>query len=254
MDEIWASAPFHIFLGLAATLPIVVWDWRFALPGLLVAQLGTGTIFGSLYTLSAPWPAVHLGVLVFACLILLLSILQTRTVQVDQTGEFSSILFRTLVLGIAALLVWRASGGIPLPLLDDSTKHLMIWFAVLALVTLGLAETALFGGIALLLWLIPVQSFFAALFPSPAVIVPLGIMEILVALSCSYLLLVDDNVMWTDEIAATDPGQPFGVQRRLSIAAGARVLWHGLTYWVYSRVNRRQHHAARKGQVAPYHD
>jgi len=204
--------------------------------------------------LPAPWPAVHLGVLVFACLILLLSVLQTRTVQVDQTGEFSSILFRTLVLGIAALLVWRASGSIPLPLLDDSTKHLMIWFAVLALVTLGLAETALFGGIALLLWLIPVQSFFSSLFPSPAVIVPLGILEILVALSCSYLLLVDDNVMWPDEIPATDPGLSLGAQRRLSIAAGVRVLWYGLTYWVYSRVNRRQHQAARRGQVVPHHD
>lgn len=247
MDEFWSSSAFHLFLGLAAALPIIFWDWRFALPGLLVVQLGTGAIFGSAYTLPAPWPAVHLGVLVFSSLILLLSILQTRTVHVDQAGEFSSILFRTLVLGIAALLVWRASGSIPLPLLDDSTKHLMLWLAVLALVTLGLAETALFGGIALLLWLIPVQSFFSALFPSPAVIVPLGILELLVALSCSYLLLVDDNVLWPDEIAATDPGLPLGVQRRLSIAAGARVLWYGLTYWVYSRVNRRQHHAARKG-------
>lgn len=247
MDEFWTSAAFHVFLGLAAALPIILWDWRIALPSLLVVQLGTGAIFGSAYTLPAPWPAVHLGVLVFACLILLLSILQTRTVQVDQTGEFSSILFRTLVLGIAALLVWRASGSIPLPLLDDSTKHLMIWLAVLALVTLGLAETALFGGIALLLWLIPVQSFFSALFPSPAVIVPLGILELLVALSCSYLLLVDDNVMWPDEVAATDPGLPLGVQRRLSIAAGVRVLWYGLTYWVYSRVNRRHSHGARRG-------
>ncbi len=254
MVEFWSSGAFHLFLGLAAALPIILWDWRFALPSLLVVQLGTGAIFGSVYALPPPWPAVHLGVLVFACLILLLSILQTRTVQVDQRGEFSSILFRTLVLAIASLLVWRASGGIPLPLLDGSTKHLMLWLAVLALITLGLAETALFGGIALLLWLIPIQSFISALFPSPAVIVPLGILELLVALSCSYLLLVDDNIMWPDEVAATDPGLPLGVQRRLTIAAGVRVLWHSLTYWAYSLIDRRQHNTARKGQMAPDHD
>lgn len=244
MAEFWSSVPFHIFLGLVAGLPFVLWDWRIALPGLLLLQLGTGTMMGSVYALPAPWPAVQFGVLIFACLILMLSILQTRSVQVDQSGAFSSILFRALVLGIASLLVWRAGDDIPLPLVNDSTRLLFLWFAALALLTLGLAETILFGGIALLLWLIPVQAILSILFPSPAIIVPLGILQLLMALACSYLLLAEESVLWSIEAPATDPGLASVTGRRLSIAAGARILWYGITYWFYSLVTRRRHPAA----------
>lgn len=217
-----------------------------ALPGLLLVQLGTGMLLGSVYALPTPWPAVQFGVLFLACLILLLSILQTRNVQGNHSGEFSSILFRALVLGFGALLVWRAGVDIPLPLLNDTTKLLFLWFAALALLTLGLAETALFGGIALLLWMIPVQAFLAVLFPSPAVIVPLGILQLLVALACSYLLLAEDDILLAVEVPATDPGLASGIRRRLSITAGARILWYSITYWVYSLFNRRRHTAPRK--------
>ena len=247
MADIWSSAAFFIVLGLAASLPLVLWDWRVAIPGLLLVQLGTGGIVGSVYGLPAPWPAVHFGVLLLSSLIFLLSILQTKIVQVDHTGEFSSIVFRTLVVGIAALLVWTADADIPLPLLNNMTKLLFLWFTALALLTLGLAESALFGGIALLLWMIPIQAFLSILFPLPAVIVPLGILQLLVALSCSYLLLAEDYALSSIQVPETDPGLAAGVQRRLSIAAGARILWYGITYWLYSVVNRRHHPAARKG-------
>ena len=247
MAEIWSSVPFHIFLGLAAGLPFVLWDWRVALPGLLLVQLGTGTLMGSVYTLPAPWPTVQFGVLLLACLILMLSILQTRSVQVDQSGEFSSILFRALVLGIAALWVSRAGDAIPLPIVNDATRLLFLWFAVLALLTLGLAETVLLGGIALLLWMIPVQAFLSLMFPSPAIVVPLGILQLLVALACSYLLLAEESVLWSIEVPATDPGLVSGTQHRLSIVAGARILWYGFTYWLYSLASRRQQTAVRKG-------
>ena len=247
MADFWSSAPLYIVLGLAASLPLVLWDWRVALPGLLIVQLGIGGIIGSAYALPAPWPAVHFGVLFLSCVIFLLSILQTNSVQVDHTGEFSSIVFRTLVLGIAALLVWRADAEITLPLLSDMTKFLFLWLTALALLTLGLAESALFGGIALLLWMIPVQAFLSILFPLPAVIVPLGILQLLVALSCSYLLLAEDNALASIQVPATDPGLAPSIQPRLSIAAGARILWYGITYWFYSLINRRHHPAARKG-------
>ena len=61
--------------------------------------------------------------------------------------------------------------GLDLPRLDVATKVLFIWFAAVALITLGMTETALFGSIGLLMWLIPVQAFLSVLFPIPAVIV-----------------------------------------------------------------------------------
>ncbi|MDE0340334.1 MAG: hypothetical protein OXI80_21885 [Caldilineaceae bacterium] len=159
--------------------------------------------------------------------------------QVRNTGEFSSRLFRLLVLGIAALLVWAASEGIELPLLEDATKVLFIWFAAVALITLGVTESALFGGVGLLLWLIPVQALLSVLFPLPAVIVLLGILQILVALACSFLLLAEDDALTLIEVPSTDPELAPGLYRRHSITSGARVLGYSVGYWMYSLLSRR---------------
>ncbi len=247
MAELWASVPAHVILGIVAGLPVILWDWRIALPGLLFVQIGISGLVGAVYGLSAPWPAVHLSVLFIAFLILLLSILQTSNVHVHQSGEFSSRLFRLLVLGIAALLVWNASEGIELPLLSDASKMLFLWLAAVALLTLGMTETALFGGVGLLLWLIPVQAFLSVLFPLPAVIVMLGILQLLVALACSYLILAEDDVLTSYEVPSTDPDLAPGIQRRQSIAAGAQVLWYGCAYWFFSLVGRRQKTVVRNG-------
>lgn len=248
MADFWASVPIHLMLGLIASIPVVLWDWRIALPGILITQLGTSVLSSTVYGLPAPWPTVHISVQFLACLILLLSILQTSNVQVRNSGEFSSRLFRLLVLGIAALMVWKASEGIELPLLENATKVLFIWFAAVALITLGMSETALFGGIGLLLWLIPVQAFLSVLFPLPAVIVLLGILQILVALACSFLLLAEDDALTLIEVPSTDPDLAPGVHRRHSITSGARVLGYGIGYWFYTLVNRRQNHEAGNGR------
>ncbi|MDE0199590.1 MAG: hypothetical protein OXK78_15410 [Caldilineaceae bacterium] len=247
MAAFWASVPVHVLLGFAAAIPVILWDWRIALPGILLVQLGTSVLTGTVYGLAAPWPTVHFGVQALGCLILLLSILQTSNVQVRTSGEFSSRLFRMLILGIAALLVWRATEGIDLPRLDDATKVLFIWFAAVALITLGMTETALFGSIGILMWLIPVQAFMSVLFPLPAVIVLLGILQILVALACSFLLLAEDDALTLIEVPSTDPDLAPGVHRRHSIASGARVLGYGIGYWFYTLVNRRRNTEARNG-------
>lgn len=247
MAAFWASVPVHVLLGIVAAMPVILWDWRIALPGILLVQLGTSLLIGTVYGLSAPWPAVHFGVQVLACLILLLSILQTSNVQVPTSGEFSSRLFRMLILGIAALMVWRATEGLDLPRLDVATKVLFIWFAAVALITLGMTETALFGSIGLLMWLIPVQAFLSVLFPIPAVIVLLGILQILVALACSFLLLAEDDALTLIEVPSTDPNLAPGVHRRHSITSGARVLGYGIGYWFYTFVSRRRNTEARNG-------
>lgn len=238
MDALWASSPFHILLGLAALFPVVLWDWRIAFPGLLAIQFGTSALIGTVYGLPGPWPTVHFGIQVLACIILLLSVLQTSNVQVRSSGEFSSRLFRLLVLGIAGLMVWKASEAIELPVLSTATQALFLWLAAVALITLALTETALFGGLGLLLWLIPVQAFLSVLFPIPAVIVILGVMQILVALACSYMLLAEDDALTLVELAATDPEVTPSVQPRHTIASGARVLGYEFGYWFFSLISR----------------
>lgn len=237
--DFWSSGPLHILLGLAIGLPLVFWDWRAMLLGLLFVQFAVGRIMGAVYGLPSPWPEVHFAVLFLACLILLLSILQTENVRVNHAGQFSSFLFRLLILGMAALLVWRVGGNISLPLLNEATKLLFLWLLVLAVLTLGLTETVLFAGAALLLWLVPLQALLSVLFPVPAFIILLGVLALLVALVCSYLLLAEDD-------ALASALQPADLERDIlptvrpqpSIAAGAKTLWHDIAYRISSLLKR----------------
>lgn len=237
--DFWSSATVHIFLAGLVTLPLVLWDWRAVLPGLLLAQLGIGQVMANVYGLPAPWATVHLAVLFCACLILLLSILQTKNLYVDRTERTGSVFFRLLVLGMAAFLVWSGAERVELPLLTDRTGLLFLWLLALAVLTLSLSDSVLFAGIGLLLWLVPVQALLSVLFPFPALIGLLGIAQILIALACSYLLVAEDEQLSLEARPSTDPGGPTYRPLRRSIPAGAAILWHSTAYRLASLARRR---------------
>lgn len=228
----------HVALGLTAGLLVVLWDWRFALPCLLLVKLGVCAMLGEVYLVPAPWPSVHFGVLLLSQVILLLSILQTDNVLVDQRGEFSSFVFRSLVLGLAALMVWAAGETVELPAFQNLTLLLLLWLAVLAILTLGLAESALFGAMAISLWLIPMHALAAVIFPVPVLMTLLGVFEIVAALACSYLLLAEEEALAMAGVSATDPGVAEGDRRQLSISIGARILWYRMGHQLHSLFGR----------------
>jgi len=69
-----------------------------------------------------------------------------------------------------------------------------------------------FTGVALLLWCIPVQAIVEILLPIPQLFILIDIIEIVVALACSYLMLtartlnLEENTVVTDLTFATDGG------------------------------------------------
>ena len=86
--------------------------------------------------------------------------------------------------------------------------QLFFWIASCALLTLGLGANPLYAGVALLLWMIPVQAIVAVVLQVPSLVVLVGILEILIALASSYLLMSDYSTDQAPQTVLTDISFP----------------------------------------------
>ena len=180
------------FTGGVAALSIIFWDWRAALAALLVVQIAVSALSVNLFSAPSQWALIQIAVMALACTILALSAVQTMRVSLSarQSGSF--------LLRLMAILLfvggWRLLNVAPdFPKFGPEVSSLFGWLAVCALLTLGLGENPLFVGAGLLLWFVPVQAMAAVVLGIPALVAMVGILELLVALVCSYLLLVEQG-------------------------------------------------------------
>jgi hypothetical protein len=175
--------------GATAAALILFWDWRLALAGLVVVQIGVATVTVQVEHMPAEWAAIMTAVTCLACLILALSAQQAGTSpSLRQAGTW---LLRALALALV-YLAWRALGrGVRLPELVPQVTALFVWLGICVLMILGMSNDPLFTAVGLLLWCIPVQAVVAVLLGVPALIALIGILELVVALACSYLVLAE---------------------------------------------------------------
>jgi hypothetical protein len=78
-----------------------------------------------------------------------------------------------------------------LPVVGTDVAELFVWLALCALLMLGLGDNPLFTATGLLLWCVPAQALISIILAIPALSALIGIVELLVALACSYLVLVE---------------------------------------------------------------
>ncbi|HXF63467.1 MAG TPA: hypothetical protein VNK95_17695 [Caldilineaceae bacterium] len=184
------STPFGLTAtGLAAAAIILFWEWRLALVGLGVVQVGVATVIVQVEQAPAEWAGVMTAVTGLACLILMLSASQAPAApSMRQAGTWQ---LRALAL-VLVYLGWRAFGhDIRIPGLVSQVTSLFVWLSICVVVILGLSENPLFTAVALLLWCVPVQAVVAVMLGIPALIALIGIVELVVALACSYLVLAE---------------------------------------------------------------
>lgn len=184
-----ATAPGILLIGAVAAAMILLWDWRASLLGLFILQLGVATVAVELLQMDARWAAIQTAVMLLCCMILGISGYQT---PVGRSWHQSGTLFlRSLVL-ILLYVCWRLfEFDISIPLIRPDVTVLFMWLGICALLTLSLNDNPLFTGTALLQWCIPAQVITATLLPIPNLIVILGVLQLLLALGCSYLVLVE---------------------------------------------------------------
>jgi hypothetical protein len=113
-------------------------------------------------------------------------------VQLGRTGRQSGgWFFRLLVLGLLAAALASLDLRFVLPEVSPAIARLFGWLGLIALLMLGLGDHALFTAVALLLWSVLGYAVAAIYAPVAEVMVVIGLMELALALTCSYLILAE---------------------------------------------------------------
>ncbi len=201
-NDFWMTSTPVIAVGLLAALVVLAWDWRFALPGLFLVQTGIGQLAVERGMMPSEWGRVFFWVMLAALLILVLSIVQSE--RPPPVGRLGTAFLRLLLLSLAALFLRSAEIGHLLPQIDRGMSQLLLWIAACALFAIANAEGSLETGGALLLWLIGAEIALLAVAPAAVVVVILGILFLLVALACGFLLLAEDPTLALTDHPLTD--------------------------------------------------
>ena len=185
--DFFASGLGILLIGATALLTILLWDWRVTLAGVLVIQVGVAILAGKVHGLTIQWASVQIMVTGLALLMLLLSAHQVQpALRQQRPGSWPVRLSAAMLL----LISWQfLDVDLALPIIAPQIAQLCLWLALCGLVLLGLSDTPFFTGVALLLWFMPIQAFIEILLPQYRLFVLIGMIELLVALACSYLML-----------------------------------------------------------------
>ncbi len=182
-----ATGPGILLLATLAASIVLVWDWRWALPGAVVVALGLSSIQAALH---APGVLVTfsqwLAVSVAGVLLGLAGRLHPAAAHLHPNGNW---LTRLIALLFVIGAWWVLDPGVSLPLFTQVETDLILWAGLCGLLLVSLSATPLHTGIGLLLLTTPLQATSAILLPGAGLAVVTGIAQILVALGCAYLTL-----------------------------------------------------------------
>jgi hypothetical protein len=179
-----------VLTGALVALAIVIWDWRAALLVLFLVQASIGAATVHLAQVPFQWVLIQSAVMGLSCLILGMSAAQVMKSS-PSSRQAGSLWLR--VMAVAMLYGgWRLLDvNVTLPDTDANVAQLYGWLAVSSFLILGLGASPLFSGVAILLWVVIVQAFVASVLEIPSLVALIGILELLVALACSYLLVAE---------------------------------------------------------------
>jgi hypothetical protein len=216
----FASGLGVLTIAALATSLFLLWNWRLALLGLLGIQVGVAALV--IPTQGFPVQPAAVQILVMALCVLLLSASAQSLRTPHAHPPPGSFLVRCMVVTLL-LVSWELFDlQLSLPVISPTVSKLFVWLALCALVILSLSDAPLFAGIALLLWCIPIQVIVELAVPGHSLFVLIGMMEIVLALACSYLVLVDLAPVPPTPTITTDITFPEGspARRRLPEVRG----------------------------------
>ncbi|CAN5740795.1 hypothetical protein BH10CHL1_BH10CHL1_27330 [soil metagenome] len=198
----FASGLGLLTIGAIAVSIILFWNWRQALAGVLLVQIGVAVLIVYVHGVAQDWAAVQILVMGLCLVILALSAQQVRPAL--HMGWSGSWLLRsiTVLLLLASWQVFHLK--LTLPLISPQIVQLFIWLGLCTLIVLSLSDTPFFTGIALLLWCVPVQAIIQILLPASMLFVLIDIVQIILALACSYLILTAYAPLLEEQPVLTD--------------------------------------------------
>ena len=183
-------------------LAIILWEWRLALVSLLAAQISVATLAVREFGVASEWGVVQVVVMALCCMILAISAGQRPGGH--RMYLAGSTFLRATALALILLTGYLFQFDATLPLLDGRTTQLFTWLAVSALLMLGLGDSALFSAVGLLQWSIVAQAVVEVLLRLPGLVSVIGVLELMIALACSYLILTESISLARPTVVATD--------------------------------------------------
>lgn len=168
---------------------VLIWDWRLALPALVIIQVAVSTLLVAVHAIPTQWAVVQVIILGLCAVMLALSGFQVHVVR---GGRHSgSWFFRLAVLLLVGAALRSLGLRVALPLINPQIGLLLGWLAAMALLVLSLGDNPLFTAIGLLLWCSVAQAIATVVTPVGEVIALIGLVQLAVGFTCSYLLVAE---------------------------------------------------------------
>lgn len=201
-----ATGPGILLLATLAASLVLIWDWRWALPGAVIVALGLSSVQAVLHGAA---PLMTLGQWLAAIVAGVLLGLAGRLNSAAMCPHASSNWLTRLIALLFVLGAWWViDPGVSLPLFTQVETDLVLWTGLCGLLLVSLSATPLHTGIGLLLLMTPLQAIAATLTPGAGLTVVAGIAQILIGLSCAYLILAQQLPQRTQRLVAPLPTLP----------------------------------------------
>lgn len=186
--SLFASGPGLLLLAAMAGLIPLVWDWRVTVAALVSVHIAVTVMLAYLHGTPAMLTVGQLVAILVAGS--LLGLAKWTRSGAPSPRQPAGWLVRLMAVAFIVLGWWFVAPGIGLPMMSQPEVDILVWVAICGLIVVTLTADPLFVGAAILLWLLPAYAFSIVLLPTSGMPALLGIAEILVALACGYLILV----------------------------------------------------------------
>ncbi|MFN2204080.1 MAG: hypothetical protein ACK2UO_23000 [Caldilineaceae bacterium] len=202
------SSPLGLTLaGALVALAIILWSWQFSLLVVFAVQTAVGAVTVHLSQVPVQWVLIQSAVMALSCLILAMS--ASKVIRSSPTARQSGSIWLRAMAVTLLYGAWRLLDiTVSLPETDGNVAQLYGWLALCAVLILGLGASPLFAGVAVLLWITVIQAFVASVLEIPSLVALVGILELLVALACSYLLIAEGVQVEAEPTVLTDIAFP----------------------------------------------
>lgn len=217
-----AGIPLMLLTFLAAAVLVAAQDWRLLLSALMVQTIGLAAFSSRL--VPAEWAVMQVLTVGLVGIMWFISA-RTIALQMERRAGWREVWqrfrrgrwrlrwrgvhlqrwfapglrtpFRIFAVFIMGLLTYALRQRLLLPAFPGDLNLVFVWVIVMALLALFLSDDPLRVGLALISGLTAFQSIYLNLSPSTVAVGVMDGMEIVLGLSCSYLILVRGAEGWS---------------------------------------------------------
>ena len=189
LGNLFATGVGILLLGALTGALVVLWDWRVALIGAVLVHLGACSILVLVHDVPGLVAAGQmLAVTLAAAMLGSAGILHANAKSLHQAGNWP---LRLMALLFVVVAWWYLDPGYTLPYFSQPETEFLLWTAICALAMWSFSGSPLMGGAAVLLWSTPMYALSSVLLPGSGLPAIVGIADIILALACSYLVLLE---------------------------------------------------------------